>query len=159
MRPQHTKRDENHAAIRDGLRQLGAVVWDLADLAAPVLDLLVFWQGTCIPVEVKQPGSEAALTEGEKASIALVESAGVKPIIATSIEDVLEAFEPDKPHWQVIDQEGIVKLNQLMGKTQELAVRLTTLSWPSENRRKLVFNLRDLVFQLCDQICASIERG
>lgn len=74
------------------LRALGAVVWDLADLGGEVLDLLVFWRGEVIPVEVKRPGCEQDLTNGEREGIAKLRRAGVEPVIATTAEDVLERW-------------------------------------------------------------------
>jgi len=93
MRPKRTKRDSNHAEIRDGLRQLGAIVWDTADLGGGVLDLVVFWRGMGIPVEVKPPGLEDDLTEGERESLMMLRDIGVRAVVATSVEDVLMAFE------------------------------------------------------------------
>ena len=93
MRPKRTKRDSNHAEIRDGLRQLGAIVWDIADLGGDILDLLVFWRGRCIPVEVKPLGREGDLTEGERESIEMLRVVGIEAVVATCVEDVIEAFK------------------------------------------------------------------
>ena len=92
MRPKRTKRDSNHAEIRDGLRQLGAIVWDTADLGGEILDLLVFWQGKCVPVEVKPLGRESDLTEGERKSIEMLRVVGIEAVVATRVEDVIEAL-------------------------------------------------------------------
>lgn len=93
-RPRHTKKDLNHGEIRDGLRELGFVVWDLADLGGVVLDLLCFYRGICLPVEVKSPGGK--LTEAQEESIAQLQAVGVTPIIAESIQDVLDQW-PENP--------------------------------------------------------------
>ena len=93
MRPRRTKRDLNHAEVRDGCRDLGMVVWDLADLGGDVLDLVVCWNGRCLPIEVKQPGLENDLTEGEQASIKALRAVGVEVVVVTCVEDVVMSFE------------------------------------------------------------------
>jgi len=92
-RPRHTRRDKNQQQIIDELRELGAVVWDLADHGGEVLDLLVFWRGECRPVEVKRPGHETELTKGELESILDVGRVGVDAIIASCTEDVIAKWE------------------------------------------------------------------
>ena len=92
-RPRHTRRDRNQQRIIDDLRKLGAVVWDLADHGGEVLDLLVFWRGKAVPVEVKQPGHKHDLTKGEADSIIALGCVGVEAIIATSTEDVIAHWE------------------------------------------------------------------
>lgn len=47
------RRDSNHAAIRDGLRQLGVWVWDTAALGDGFPDLLVCHQKQFALLEVK----------------------------------------------------------------------------------------------------------
>jgi hypothetical protein len=92
-RPKYTVRDLNHGQIVRECRELGMVVWDLADLGGQILDLMIFWRGKCLPVEVKQPGKRACLTEGEKESLAALEAIGVQAAVVTSIEDVISEFE------------------------------------------------------------------
>ena len=92
MRPKHTRRDADHAEIRDGLRALGAEVWDTADLGGGVLDLVVFWRGQVVFVEVKAPGKEGRLTAKQQESMLQLLAVGVKAIVATSIEDVVAVF-------------------------------------------------------------------
>ena len=91
VRPKYTKRDTNHKPIVNQCRELGMVVWDLADLGGKVLDTIVFWRGKAIPVEIKSPGG--TLTDDEAASIEELKTVGVGPIIATTIHDILKAFE------------------------------------------------------------------
>jgi len=88
-RPKHTRRDANQAQLVEELRDLGAVVWDTADLGGRVLDLVVAWRGVMRPVEVKAAGSEQYLTDGERESIEELRYAGVEAIIATCAEDVI----------------------------------------------------------------------
>ena len=90
IRPKHTKRDRNHAQIVQDLKALGMVVWDLADLGGHVLDILVFFRGKCLPVEIKSPGGE--LTASERASIEELRAVGVEAIVATCAEDVVEKW-------------------------------------------------------------------
>ena len=88
-RPKHTKRDACQQDVIDGLRALGAVVWDLADLGGEVLDLMVFWRGRARPVEVKCDGK---LTEAQETSIARLRSVGVEPVVAGTAEEVAAAW-------------------------------------------------------------------
>ena len=92
-RPKHTKPDANQAQIVADLRDLGAVVWILADLGGEVLDLMVFWRGLAIPVEVKRSGCEHIITDGEHESMVALEGVGIPYAIATCAEDVLRVFE------------------------------------------------------------------
>ena len=92
MRPKRTLKDGNHEEIRDGLRALGAVVWDTADLGGEVFDLVVSWRGRTVPVEVKLPGREWQLTDDQCKSIVELYRVGVYPIVATCVEDVVNKF-------------------------------------------------------------------
>jgi len=93
-RPKHTKPDINQKRIVAQLRDLGAVVWDTHDLATPVLDALVFWRGQIGVLEVKKDGwTIKDFTPGELDSIADLEAVGVKTIVASCIEDIVEAWE------------------------------------------------------------------
>ena len=91
-RPRHTRKDVNHAPLRDQCRALGMVVWDLADIGGKLPDLLVIWRGRCVPVEVKAPGKRDDLTDGERDGLAECADAGVDWVIATDLDDVLRAF-------------------------------------------------------------------
>jgi len=69
------------------------VVWDLSDLGGKILDAIAFWRGRAVPVEIKAPGCERDLTDGERASIEALRGVGVEPVVATRAEDVLRRFE------------------------------------------------------------------
>ena len=60
----HGRRDNNHAEIRDGLRECGYFVIDLADVGNGVPDLLVISSCAMMLMEVKRPGEN--LTEMER---------------------------------------------------------------------------------------------
>jgi len=74
-------------------RELGMVTIDTADIGGEVLDAIICWRGRCIPFEIKSPGREAQLTEGEKSGIGKLEDVGVTAYVVTSIEEVLSAFD------------------------------------------------------------------
>ena len=93
-RPKRTKKDTNHAEIVRELRQLGAVVWDTADLGGHILDLVVHWRGQTRVVEVKPPGP-MTFTDGEYESFDELGAVGVVGVIAQSMEDVVSAFLGD----------------------------------------------------------------
>jgi len=90
-RPRHTKPDRNQTIIILQLRAVGMLVWDLHDLVG-TLDLLVCWRGRCVPVEVKAPGCETELTDNERETIAALAAVGVQAVIASDMDDVLEAL-------------------------------------------------------------------
>ena len=92
-RPKHTRKDTNHALVVGDCRYLGMVVWDTADLGGEVLDTVVCWRGRCLPVEIKPPGKETKLTAGELEAIIQLRRVGVEAVVATCLEDVLEAFD------------------------------------------------------------------
>ena len=91
-RPKYTRKDKNHLDIVHNLRDLGAIVWDLADLGGEVLDILVIWRGEIKIVEIKSEGHESDFTEDEEISIARLKDVGVEPVVALDTEDVLRAF-------------------------------------------------------------------
>jgi len=91
-RPKYTKKDTTHKSIVQECRELGMILWDTADIGGEVLDLMIFWRGRAIPVEVKTPG-KIKLTEKEKIGIKKLRDVDIEPIIATSVEDILKAFE------------------------------------------------------------------
>ena len=90
-RPKYTKKDLNHAEIVAQCRELGMIVWDVADLGGEVLDIVVYWRGRAIPVEIKSEGGK--LTNGERKSLRLLESAGIKAVVAYCVEDIVRAFD------------------------------------------------------------------
>ena len=90
-RPKRTKKDSNHAEIVAQCRELGMIVWDVADLGGEVLDIIVYWHGKTVPVEIKSKGG--SLTEDERISLDKLNSCGIRAIVAYSIEDIVEAFE------------------------------------------------------------------
>lgn len=91
-RPKRTKKDKNHKKIVKDCREKGMVVWDVADLGGKVLDIIVFWQGKALPVEIKSKGNAENLTEGELEGIADLEKVGMSYVIATKAEDIIAAF-------------------------------------------------------------------
>jgi hypothetical protein len=93
MRPKYTKKDKNHKKIVRECRELGMILWDTADIGGKILDLIVFWRGKALPVEVKQKGKEDDLTEEEKIGIEELRFVGIEPVVATCLEDILKAFE------------------------------------------------------------------
>jgi hypothetical protein len=93
-RPSHTKKDKNHAPIRDDLRRLGAVVVDVADLGGKCGDLVVSWRGKTIHVEVKDTGKRDDLTPGELEFMRELEAVGCRLIVAETTEEVISAFSP-----------------------------------------------------------------
>ncbi len=56
--PRHGRRDTTHAAVREGLRAMGAIVYDTADVGGNFPDLVVGWRGTTFLLEVKSPGGQ-----------------------------------------------------------------------------------------------------
>ena len=93
MRPKYTRKDKNHKKIVNECREVGMVVWDTADIGGKILDLVVFWRGKALPVEVKQKGKEDDLTPDEEVGISELRFVGVEPVVATCLEDILKAFE------------------------------------------------------------------
>lgn len=93
FRPKRPRKDKNHKKIVEECRERGMVVWDVADLGGKVLDIIVFWQGKAIPVEIKSEGNINNLTEGEIEGIADLEMVNMPYIIATKAEDIFSAFE------------------------------------------------------------------
>jgi len=87
------KPDANQAEIVAELRKLGAVVWITASLGGSVLDIVVFWRGQVVPVEIKVPGKRDALTAGEREGIRLLALVGVRAVVATCTEDIVATFE------------------------------------------------------------------
>ena len=86
-RPRHPKPDACQNDIVRDLRALGRGVWVLSDIGGQVLDLVVFWDGCGIPVEVKGP--DGSLTPDQKDSVILLRTVGVEAIVAGSAEEVL----------------------------------------------------------------------
>jgi len=92
-RHRYLKTDANQPEIVAELRQLGAVVWITASLGGSILDLIVFWRGSAIPVEIKMPGKREELTDGEREGIRQLAAVGVEAVVATCAEDVVAAFK------------------------------------------------------------------
>ena len=68
----HARRDDNHRAIVDALRVLGATVLDLADVGGGCPDVLVGFRGKNVLLEIKdgrKPPSACNLTIAEAAFI------------------------------------------------------------------------------------------
>ena len=88
------RRDENHAAIRDGLRKLGHLVVDLAGVGDGVADLLVFprgeWAG-CVFVEVKTEDGERNAAQIRFA--AAMRPRGIRVAVARTLHDALIAIQ------------------------------------------------------------------
>ena len=95
-RPKRTRRDTNQAAIIAELIWRGFYVQDLADVGGQTLDLLCFYRGICLPVEIKRVGYFGDLTQGERDGICYMRLCGVDPIIATRAEDVIAQW-PEVP--------------------------------------------------------------
>lgn len=93
IRPRHTKKDLNHAAILGECRALGMVAWDLADLGNEILDCIVFWRGMSLVVEIKSPGKEKNLTAGEAEGIRKLNAVGVYPVVVSCTEDIVARFK------------------------------------------------------------------
>lgn len=81
--------DNNHAEIRDGLRELGWFVADTHDLGHGFPDLLVYRHGKVHHIEIKSPGGR--LTDDERKFAA----ACPQPvIIAYGLQDLLDKIGP-----------------------------------------------------------------
>lgn len=66
----HGRRDRNHPGIVKGLRDVGASVLDLGDVAKGCPDILVGWRGRNYLLEIKdgeKPPSQRDLTDDQKA--------------------------------------------------------------------------------------------
>ena len=95
-RPKYPKPDANQNDVIDDLVALGFYVQDMSRLGGEVLDLLCFWRGVCLPVEIKRVGYFGDLTQGERDGICYMRLCGVDPIIATCAEDVIAQW-PEVP--------------------------------------------------------------
>lgn len=92
-RPHHyAQKDRNQSDLVRDMRRLGMYVQDTSPLGGEVLDLLVAWRGVVLPVEVKRPGHEGELTDDERMALQIYHDIGVPAVVATRVEDVLEAF-------------------------------------------------------------------
>ena len=92
-RPKRTKKDKNHLDIVRMCREEGMIVWDLADLGGEILDIIVFWKGKILVVEIKDVGKEKNLTESEKQSIASLRKVGIEALVASNTQQIINAFE------------------------------------------------------------------
>lgn len=105
MRPKHPKTDVNHNIVPDALKELGLVTCDSARLrytarvrgmqvvALDISSLPGQWdwiiecEGRCLNVEVKQPGQEKDLTDGETT---IMDTAGL--LVASQMETVKDCI-------------------------------------------------------------------
>jgi hypothetical protein len=106
-RPRHPKPDQNNHIVPDALENLGAVVVDkhrlrytleidsvvvvalkIADLPGQIDWILLYPDGHYLSVEVKEPGKEMELTDGERS---WRDALGLK--IVTTKEQVLELLK------------------------------------------------------------------
>lgn len=86
--------DNNHAEIRDGLREAGWWVWDTHDLGGGFPDLLALnASGRFVMLEVKSPGGK--LTEDERAFfLALIEDYHACDLyVVYNLDQAIEALE------------------------------------------------------------------
>lgn len=93
-RPRHPKTDTNQAQIIAELGDLDMWVINTSSLGGAVLDLVVCWRGVCLPVEIKMPGCEDDLTDGERTALTELHRRGIPAFVATSTEDVLAQWPP-----------------------------------------------------------------
>lgn len=84
----HGRRDRNHRAIREGLRQVGADVVDLGDVGDSVPDLMVGFRGRTYLLEIKSEGGR--LSPGQSAF--LERWRGGPAVVVWSLEDALRAI-------------------------------------------------------------------
>lgn len=84
--------DANHGAIRDALRAAGAGVIDGSKFSEGFSDLVCFWRGETILIEVKdgtKPPSARKLKPKQEIVHALALSHGVTIHVVTSIDEAL----------------------------------------------------------------------
>ena len=84
--------------IRDALHAHGAFVFKVhggPHMMAGLPDLIVCMKGQFIGVEVKTP--DGVLSQRQRYVHNMIRSAGGKVIVATSVDDVRELWDP---HWQ-----------------------------------------------------------
>lgn len=94
------KPDANHAAVRDALRNAGAVVFDVHGSHEMGCDLLVAWRGNLWPVEVKdgsKPPSARRLTANERKAQAVYNSGGVPYFVVESVDDAMRLLNGELP--------------------------------------------------------------
>jgi len=84
--------DENHADIRDALRAIGAYVVDCSHVGAGFPDLLVFWRGCCIPVEIKNPAKPKADRQLTPDQIIFHGEAKARGVMIPVVETIDEAL-------------------------------------------------------------------
>jgi Holliday junction resolvase len=84
------RRDANHAAIVDALRNLGCSVTDLGSVGKGVPDLLVGYDGKTVLIEVKNP---ARKTRGDNAAKTLERQQRFREIWRGSPVHVVETIE------------------------------------------------------------------
>lgn len=85
--------DNNHQAVRDALRCVGACVIDVAQYAGLGCDLIAGYKGTLYLIEVKAPGKINKLTVSEQMLQGRMQHlAGVTLHIVDSVEAALKAI-------------------------------------------------------------------
>ena len=91
------KVDTTHAAIRDGLRQLGCVVHDLAAVGGGIPDLLVGARGRWVLIEAKSP-KKGLRGKPQQDFPALATQRGLPCHVAHDLEEAIDAvFERVRP--------------------------------------------------------------
>lgn len=95
--PRGNRVDNNHAEIRDGLRELGFMVLDFSQVGYGIPDLLVggfsnrLLKDAGLFTEIKRPG-EYTLTPAEQLVHDFMEDFNIPHAVVHSIEDVLWWF-------------------------------------------------------------------
>jgi hypothetical protein len=86
------KVDDNHAEIAGALRGVGAYVVDCAHVGRGFPDLLVWWRGGILPIEVKDGAKSASrrkLTADQQVFHAEAARAGCPVRVVTNIDEAL----------------------------------------------------------------------
>lgn len=95
MKRRANRTDENHAAIRDAMRGTGAFVVDCSHVGAGFPDFLVFFRGSCIPVECKDGAkspSRRKLTPDQVDFHAEALARGVSIAVVKTVDEALAAL-------------------------------------------------------------------
>lgn len=87
--PHASRRDANHAPVRDALRQAGARVEDAAKDPARGYDMLVLFRGITYYVELKVSGKRDDLTANEITTRLEIQSHGGKYLVCCSANEIL----------------------------------------------------------------------
>lgn len=95
MRRYAAKVDDNHAEIVAALRGIGAYVVDCAHVGRGFPDLLVWWRGGVIPVEIKDGAKSASrrkLTADQQVFHAEAAHHGCPVRVVTDVTQALALF-------------------------------------------------------------------